>query len=120
MTLTKKADRVLPVRAFIACLRSNGMEIVNLGDFRKWKELRDGSRLSVKLTLYRASASNGKAAYFFSDSLDRIACAVNPNLEEMTAFLRDHGYKSDHDFYVEDYGMTEESYREWNSASELN
>lgn len=117
MTLTKKSDRALKTAEFLRICRSTGMETSNLGEFRKWKELRDGSRLSVSLTLYRISAV-GNVAYFFSDSLGRVACPLCPDLAEMKNFLHDKGYKTDRDFYIEDYGMTAEAYAAWNAESE--
>lgn len=116
MTLTKKSDRVLKTAAFIKAIRSVGGDVKNLGEFRRWKELSDGSRLSVSLTLYRVSA-NGKTGYFFSDSLGRVACPLCPDLAEMKNFLHDKGYKTDRDFYIEDYGMTPEDYAAWNAES---
>lgn len=117
MTLLKKSDRVLKTAAFIKAIRSVGGDVKNLGEFRKWKELSDGSRLSVSLTLYRVSA-NGKTGYFFSDSLDRVANTVCPDLTEMKNFLCDKGYKTDRDWYIEDYGMDAETYAAWNAESE--
>lgn len=117
ITLYKNSERNLKSSDFIRSLKTAvNAEVNSLGEFRKWKEICTGHRISVSLTLYAVKLPNDQIAYFFSDSLGRLACTLHPVLSDMFAYIRDHGFKTDHDFYVEDYGMTEEDYAIWNES----
>lgn len=113
LKIYKVSERVLKVSLMIKALKDIGSEVKQLGEFMKWKELDDGSRLSVSMTLYQIKTSD-RVAYFFSDVLGRLACEAFLDVNDGYDWLRKHGYKTDHDFYIQDYGMTEETWQEWN------
>ena len=112
MELFKKSERIIKTSVLIKSMKANGAEFENLGEFMKWKELADGSRLSVSMTLYQVKANSNKC-YFFSDSLGRMASPMVVDRKEAVDWLKNHGYKTTHDFYIEDYGMSEETWKEW-------
>ena len=113
LKMYKRSERVLQVSCMIKAMRNCGSEVKNLGEYMKWKELENGSRISVSLTLYQAKTLD-RIAYFFEDSLGKLACEAFVNINDGYEWLKSHGFKTDHDFYIQDYGMTEETWAEWN------
>ena len=113
MELKKKADRILKVQGMTKALKQTGAGTMrNLGTYCKWKNLPDG-QLQVKMTIYEVKYSEG-TAYFMADTLDRICTSLNSDLDDMRGWLREHGYKTEKKWYLEDYGMDEDTWNEWN------
>ncbi len=120
-TVTKSADRLIKTQIFINSVKTGAPQIQfkTIDRFIKWKELDGGSKISVKFDLIRFYNPDNKAtAYILSDSFDRLACIAHPDLEEIHAWLIEHGYKAEKDFYIQDYGMSEETWNEWNTSND--
>lgn len=120
-TVTKSADRLIKTQIFINSVKTGAPQIQfkTIDRFIKWKELDGGSKVSVKFDLIRLYNTDNKAtAYILSDSLDRLACIAHPDLEEIRTWLTKHGYKPEKDFYIQDYGMSEETWNEWNTSND--
>ena len=117
MKLYKKAERKTTTRIMIKALKAVGYTTRNIGTWCKWKDLTDGGRYQAKLTIYEVENEDGKA-YLVSDALEHVAAPINPNKKEVLDFLKEHGYKTEKKWYLEDYGMSEETWNEWNGIEE--
>ena len=118
MTLYKKSDRVLKTAEVIRGLKAIGCTFKELGEYSKWKEVQDG-RLQVTITIYELHKPDDTNNYYIvSDALGRLAADVQNDKAEVFDWLRTHGYKTTHDWYIEDYGMSENTWREWNNMSD--
>ena len=121
MNLTKKADRILNASSAIKTYKRLGMTHKNLGEFCKWKDLRDGGRMQVKMIVHQMSGDKeligAERIWFLEDSLGRVACQMQTDKAEVTNWLKEHGYKPVKQWYMEDYGMSEETWNEWNGIN---
>lgn len=112
MVLIKKCDRK-KASIYIKAFKEVGIKVKKLQEYRKWKNLSDGGRMTVKMDLYEVNDGVGKV-YFLSDTLNRKATKYIENVEEIYSWLEEKGYKKEKQFYLEDYGMDLETWNEWN------
>ena len=61
----------------------------------------------------RGNESGKKMAIAFRCGLNCIQYQAD-NAKELTKFLTDKGYETSKKFYMEEFGMSEESWNEWN------
>lgn len=113
MKLFKKSERKIRTADMINTWKVVGCHVKNLGEYKRWVELEDG-KVSVSMTIYEAKAEGMPTGYFLSDSLGRVACQTVLDKQEIMNWLKEHGYKTDKEFYMEDMGMDEETWEEWN------
>lgn len=114
MKLLKKSERTINAKKALTTYKKIGFTVENLGEFRKWKELPDG-RIAVKMTVYKVE-NEDCTAYFLEDILGRFACEAVTDAKEVFDWLKEKGYKTDKEFYLNDYGMDEETWEEWNKG----
>ncbi len=116
MKMIKRSERTIKARHMIAGFKNFGGESKLIGEYSKWKELSDGSRLQVSYEIYSVSGvANSQTFYFMSDVLGNVASVATYDLGEVLEWLKNHGYKTTHDWYIQDYGMSEEVWQEWNA-----
>ena len=113
MKLLKKSERKMHRDRYAIAMKAGGMELKRVAEFKKWKELHDG-RVSVSLTIHEITFHGQTQGYILTDSLERVATQIILNKQEIVEWLKEHGYKTDKDFYREDMGMSEETWEEWN------
>lgn len=113
MKLYKKADRNTKTQDFLRIFKDTGFATQNIGEWKKWKELPDG-RLSVSMTVYEIKKDDQVQGYILSDTLQRVACPITLDKQEVMDWLKEKGYKTAKEWYLQDYGMTEEAWEEWN------
>lgn len=114
MKLYKKSERLLKTAATLKSFRAIGFTTKHIGEWDRWKELEDG-RIQVKIDIYEV-VGNGMTCYFASDTLGRVASAMITDLQEVMDWLKEHNYKPDKQWYMEDFGMSEELWNEWNEG----
>lgn len=122
LQLLKRKERVLKVSTFLQTMRQMQAETKEIGEYTKWKELSDGSRLSVSVTIYKITVDTRKfggdkvnTLYCMKDSLGfEMQKVLTEDLEEIKTWLKEKGYKTTKQFYLEDCGMNEETWEEWN------
>ena len=114
MKLYKKSERLLKTAATLKSFRAIGFTTKHIGEYDRWKELENG-RLQVKINVYEV-VGNGMTCYFCSDTLGRVASAMITDLQEVMDWLKEHGYKTDKQWHIEDCGMSEELWNEWNEG----
>lgn len=117
MKLFKKNERQIKANSMLNTFRKIGGETKNVGEFKKWKELYDGSRISVSINVYEIRYE-GETMYLLEDTLGRVCAEIQKDKKEIMDWLNAHGYKTVHKFYIEDCGMTEETWKIWNSEEE--
>lgn len=122
LQLLKRKERHLKVSNFLQTMRQMQAETKEVGEYKKWKELSDGSKLSVSVTVYKVTIDTRKfggdkvnTLYCMEDSLGmEMQNVLTENLEEIKTWLNEKGYKTVKQFYLEDCGMSEETWAEWN------
>lgn len=120
MELIKKSERNVNVESALKTYRQIGADIKSKGRFMKWKDCPNG-RMSVHLDVYIVSIDSDELKahgqwYVLGDTLGRMAYSGQDNWTDIQNWLSSKGYKTEKDFYTQDYGMTEESYQEWCEA----
>ena len=115
MNLIKKADRIMNIHMFREAMKATNTNLEEIATYCKWKEVSTG-RLQVKFTIYKLTDKDGNVNYTVTDSLNRIACTVTNSITDITDFFSTNGYMPEKDWYINEYGMTEESWNEWNNA----
>lgn len=115
MELLKKSDRIISRAAMVKGLRASGCEVKEIQEYCKFKNVYRG-KIEVKLCLHEVIVANGCVFYLLSDSLDNICTQILIDLDDIKIWLNEHGYKKDKQFYVEDCGMSEDLWNEWNNA----
>lgn len=117
MELIKKSERGLKASLMLKTFRSMGGKTKQVGEFKKWKELPDG-RISVSMNVYEIEGVDEMKCYLLEDTLGRVCAPLTYDKAEVLGWLKEHGYKTVHDFYIQDCGMTEETWKVWNSEEE--
>lgn len=116
MKLFKKSERFMDAAGTRKALRETGYTVKEIGEFCKWKEIEKG-RMQVSLTIWEAKG-NGSTFYMVEDTIGRVAAQFNPDKADVMNWLKDHGYKPVKQWYIEDTGMTEETWNIWNGKEE--
>jgi hypothetical protein len=121
MELIKKSERKTKIQDAFNTWKQLGATFENEGRYMKWKEVSNG-RMAVKFDIYKVRVVNknfnlDSTFYVFSDTLDRMALSDDKvDWGEICTWLKEHGYKTEKDFYIQDQGMSEEAYEEWCNA----
>jgi len=113
MKLFKKADRVLDVSTILKAYRQVGFKTKHIGEWDRWKELSIGGRLQVKIDVYEVK-DDKTTCYMLGDSLGRVAAPLTEDKADVMAWLQEHGYKTCKRWHIEEAGMSEELWNEWN------
>lgn len=117
MELIKKSERKTKIQNAFNTWKQLGATFEDEGRYMKWKEVSNG-RMTVKFDVWKVRVVNKEfnidsTFYVFSDTLDRMAFNGEVTWGEVSAWLKEHGYKTEKDFYIQDQGMSEEAYEEW-------
>lgn len=72
-------------------------------------------RIEKKLTFLETKKDTSKSYMVFWDGMNKvIAMADGESFEELKNHYLSKGYKKDKQFYTEELGMSEETWKEWN------
>ena len=124
MKYIKRSERILKADAFNAGLKSVGGVVEEVAEYSKWHELQNGinagSRIQFKMFIMKADLSKigGPVGYYLKDGMGMVASDVVVNVNDVKDWLVGHSYKTVHDWYIQDCGMSEETWREWNASND--
>ena len=124
MKYIKRSERILKAAAFNAGLKSVGGVVKEVAEYSKWHELQNGinagSRIQFKMFIMEADLSKigGSVGYYLKDDMGMVASDVVANVNDVKDWLVGHSYKTVHDWYIQDCGMSEETWREWNASND--
>lgn len=124
MKYTKKSERILKADALNVGLKSAGGVVKEVAEYSKWHELQSGEyaggRVQVKMFIVKVDMSkvNGVVGYYLKDSMSMVASDIVTDINDIKRWLAEHDYKTIHDWYVQDCGMSEETWREWNKSND--
>ena len=113
MKLYAKENRTIKTATLLQVMRESGYTTRHIGEWDRWKDMRDGGRLQVKIDVYEVK-NEIMTAYLVSDSLGRVAAPLTEDKKEVMEWLEEKGYKTDKEWYMQDCGMNEETWEEWN------
>lgn len=113
MEMIKRSERTIHAGRLISNFRDGGYKVKELGEFKKWKDLKAGGRITESMTVYEVDMA-GTVVYIMEDSLGMVAAQMTQNRNEVFDWLKENEYKTAEKFYTEDYGMTKEDWEEWN------
>lgn len=117
MNYIKRTERCIKASAMTKVIKDAGGNAKEIAEYSKWHSLNEGSRIQVTLRIIKLEA-NGNTAYILEDNLGMLASYPNQDLAEMKTFLVDHGFKPVKDWYLQDCGMTEETWNAWNQSND--
>ena len=112
MKLFKKSERTIRTDVYLANMRKIGFKTKLVGEYKKWKELRDGGRVSLTMNVYKLE-NEDMICYLISDTFGMNASPLTEEIVDINDWIKAHGYKPVKDFYLDD-GMDEETWAEWN------
>ena len=124
MKYIKRSERILEAAAFNVGLKSIGGVVREIAEYSKWHELQSGehtgSKVQIKMFIVKVDISkvNGSIGYYLKDSMGMVASDIVTDINDIKHWLDDHGYKTIHDWYVQDCGMSEETWKEWNKSND--
>lgn len=117
MEFYKNSERNINARHIRKAFKATGYSVKEIGEYSKWQELRNGGKLQVTLTVYEIKSDN--TCYLIADPLDRVAAPLIPSKSDVMDMLKKAGYKTIKKWYIEDYGMSEETWKAWNAGDEV-
>ena len=112
MKLYAKSERTISTSRLLDTFRSGGCKVGKVGEWCKWKEIYDGGKVQLKMTVYEVKTGI-LTAYLISDTLRMVAAPMVECKQEVLNWLKEHGYKPEKQWYIEDYGMSEETWDAW-------
>ena len=117
MKYYKFNERVMDHSTAVNTCKAMGGKVGTHGEYTKWINLSRGNKVSEQLTIksYDFRSVGGALGYVLVDNFGMWA-SDSATLEEIKAFLKDNGFKTTHDWYVQDNGMSEETWNEWNKG----
>lgn len=124
MKYIKRSERIMKDAAFNTGMKSVGGVVKEVAEYSKWHELQCGdhvgSRIQVKMFIVKVDLSkvNGNIGYYLKDGMGMVASDIVLDIGDIKCWLVDHGYKTIHDWYVQDCGMSEETWCEWNTSND--
>ena len=98
---------------YIKSSKEAGMNVKSFPQLHKMVKKRNYN-IEHTYNIYEVSSELGKKmAIAFRCGLNCIQYQAD-NAKELTKFLTDKGYETSKKFYMEEFGMSEESWNEWN------
>lgn len=117
MQYIKRSDRFIKTTAFTKPIRDNGGKVREVAEYAKWHNIDECSKVQVGFIILEI-AVNGNKAYILKDSFGMMASYPTQDLTEMKVFLIGKGFKPIKDWYIQECGMSEETWKEWNSSND--
>lgn len=114
LTIFKKSERNLNATQMLSVFRQMNYQTKHIGEFDKWKEA-NGIKYQAKINVYQINMDD-KIAYVMADNFDRFMNPFTEDKKEIMNWLKEKGYKTDKQWYMEDCGMTEDLWNEWNKG----
>ena len=124
MNYIKGSERLVKAAALNAGLKTAGGVVREVAEYSRWHELQNGinagSKVQIKMFIMKVDLSkvSGFIGYYLKDGMGMVASDSVTDINDIKCWLADHGYKTVHDWYVQDYGMSEETWREWNTSND--
>lgn len=116
MQYFKRSERFFRADVFAKNVKEVGGTVREVAEYSKWKEL-DHGRIQVRFRIIEFKTQVGKV-YLMEDGQGLVACQVTPDLDEIKNFLTKNGFKTTKDWYIQDCGMSEETWKEWNTSND--
>lgn len=120
MKYIKRSERMIKASAISTGIKGAGGIVTEVAEYSKWHELQNGGRIQIKMFIMKADATkvNGNICYYLKDGMNMLASDMTLDINEIKSWLVCNGYKTVHDWYVQDCGMSEETWREWNTGND--
>lgn len=116
--IIKKAERFCKVSSFTKVIKDAGGSVKEVAEYSKWHNLRDGkSRIQLKMTIVKM-VNGENVGYILEDNLGYLASYPAKDIEELKSLLKEDGYKPIKEWYLQDCGMTEETWNAWNQSND--
>lgn len=116
MNYIKRSERLIRMANFSKAIKDAGGVVREIGEYTKWKHVSNG-KLQVTFTIIEMKNA-GNVGYVLKDNLGMVASLVTNDIDELKSFLAEKGFKPIKDWYIQDCGMSEETWREWNSSND--
>lgn len=117
MNYIKRKERFIKASAMTKVIKDAGGTAKEVAEYSKWHNIDEHSRIQLTLIIVKMD-SNGNTAYILKDNLGMLASFPTPDLDEIKTFLTEHGFKPIKEWYMEDCGMTEDTWNAWNQSND--
>lgn len=117
MNYIKRSERFIKAANMFKTIRDAGGAVKEIAEYSKWRNLNEGSRIQVTLTIVKM-VNMGNTAYILKDNMGMLASFPTTDLQELKSFLTEKGFKPIKDWYIQDCGMTEDTWNEWNKSND--
>ena len=117
MTYIKRSERFIKAANFTKPIKDNGGTVREVGEYAKWKNIDEDSKIQVRFTILEMNV-NGNKGYILKDNMGMVACYPTQDVNELKSFLEEKGFKPIKDWYIQDCGMSEETWKEWNTCND--
>lgn len=117
MKYIKRNERFIKASTMFKTIADNGGSTKEIAEYSKWHNINEVSRIQVTLRIIKMEA-NGNIGYILEDNLGMLASYPTQDLTEMKGFLLNHGFKPIKDWYIQDCGMSDETWKEWNRSND--
>lgn len=116
--IIKRAERFFKVSSFTEIIKDAGGTVKRVAEYSKWHNLRDGeSRIQLKMTIVKM-VNGENTGYVLEDNLGYLSSHPAKDVEELKSLLKEAGYKPIKEWYLQDCGMTEETWNAWNQSND--
>ncbi len=117
MMYIKRNERFVKAANFTKPIRDNGGKVKEIAEYAKWHNINEHDKVQVGFIILEV-AVNGNKAYILKDNFGMMASYPTQDLDELKTFLVEKGFKPIKDWYLQDCGMSEETWKEWNSCND--
>ena len=117
MNYIKRSERFIKASTMFKTIKDAGGNTKEIAEYSKWHNLNEGSRIQVTLIIVKMT-NMGNTAYILKDNTGMLASFPTQDLNELKVFLTDKGFKPIKQWYLEDCGMSEETWNEWNQSND--
>lgn len=117
MQYIKRADRFIKAASFTKPIRDNGGRIREVAEYAKWHRIDEYNKVQVGFIILEMTVGENRG-YILKDNFGMVASYPTQDLGEIKEFLTQKGFKPIKDWYLQDCGMPEETWREWNTSND--
>lgn len=117
MTYIKRSERFINAANFTKPIKDNGGTVREVGEYAKWKTVCEDSKVQVTFIILEMKVNNN-TGYILKDNFGMIASYPTQDVNELKNFLNEKGFKPIKDWYIQECGMSEETWKEWNGCND--
>lgn len=117
MQYIKRSERFIKAANFVKPIKDHGGVVREIGEYAKWQTIHEDGKIQVTFIILEMKVNNN-AGYVLKDNFGMIASYPTQDVNELKNFLSEKGFKPIKDWYIQDCGMSEETWNAWNCSND--